>query len=92
MSYHAVLRGLLIVLASIFEAAGSAFRTVAQYEDPAARARREWITASVLAAEMGDGKQYGSSRDFVASIGLVPHRPHDALAHAWRLRGPEALR
>jgi hypothetical protein len=30
------------------------------------------ITASVLAAEMGDGKQYGSSRDFAASIGLVP--------------------
>lgn len=29
------------------------------------------ITASVLATEMGDGKQYGCSRDFAASIGLV---------------------
>uniref|UniRef100_UPI00037E2A66 IS110 family transposase n=1 Tax=Cupriavidus sp. UYPR2.512 TaxID=1080187 RepID=UPI00037E2A66 len=32
------------------------------------------ITASVLATEMGDGKQYGSSRDFAASIGLVPRQ------------------
>lgn len=32
------------------------------------------ITASVLAAELGDGKQYGSSRDFAASIGLVPRQ------------------
>lgn len=32
------------------------------------------ITASVLAAEMGDGKQYGSGRDFAASIGLVPRQ------------------
>ncbi|MGF6658472.1 transposase [Paraburkholderia atlantica] len=30
------------------------------------------VTASVLAAEIGDGKQYASSRDFAASIGLVP--------------------
>ncbi|CAG9185961.1 IS110 family RNA-guided transposase [Cupriavidus pampae] len=30
------------------------------------------ITASVLTSEMGDGKQYGCSRDFSASIGLVP--------------------
>ncbi|CAH0447193.1 IS110 family transposase ISPath1 [Ralstonia syzygii subsp. syzygii] len=38
------------------------------------------ITASVLAAEIGDGKQYGSSRDFAASIGLVPqHRGYDSL-------------
>lgn len=29
---------------------------------------------SVLAAEMGDGKQYGCSRDFAASIGLVPRQ------------------
>lgn len=29
------------------------------------------ITASVLAIEMGDGKQYGCSRDFAASVGLV---------------------
>ncbi len=32
------------------------------------------VTASVLAAEMGDGKQYGSSRDFAASLGLVPRQ------------------
>jgi transposase len=32
------------------------------------------ITASVLAAEMGDGKQYDCSRDFAASIGLVPRQ------------------
>ncbi|EEA02882.1 transposase IS116/IS110/IS902 family protein [Burkholderia sp. H160] len=32
------------------------------------------ITASVLAAEMGDGKQYRCSRDFAASIGLVPRQ------------------
>ncbi|MBU0901781.1 IS110 family transposase [Pseudomonas sp. MIL19] len=32
------------------------------------------ITASVLAAEMGDGKQYTSSRDFAASVGLVPRQ------------------
>lgn len=32
------------------------------------------VTASVLAAEMGDGKQYGCSRDFAASIGLVPRQ------------------
>ncbi|MGH8448122.1 IS110 family transposase [Pseudomonas sp.] len=30
------------------------------------------ITASLLAVEMGDGQQYGSSRDFAASVGLVP--------------------
>ena len=30
------------------------------------------ITASLLAVEMGDGEQYGSSRDFAASVGLVP--------------------
>ena len=32
------------------------------------------MTASVLAAEMGDGKQYRCSRDFAASIGLVPRQ------------------
>jgi len=32
------------------------------------------ITASVLAAEMGDGKQYECSRDFAASVGLVPRQ------------------
>jgi len=32
------------------------------------------ITASLLAVEMGDGKQFGCSRDFAASIGLVPRQ------------------
>jgi len=32
------------------------------------------VTASVLAAEMGDGAQYGCSRDFAASLGLVPRQ------------------
>lgn len=32
------------------------------------------ITASVLASEMGDAKQFGCSRDFSASLGLVPRR------------------
>ena len=32
------------------------------------------ITASLLAVEMGDGKQYACSRDFAASIGLVPRQ------------------
>ncbi|GCB06486.1 IS110 family transposase [Ralstonia sp. SET104] len=32
------------------------------------------ITASVLATEMGDGKQYSCGRDFAASIGLVPRQ------------------
>ncbi|KAF1034001.1 MAG: hypothetical protein GAK33_05842 [Burkholderia lata] len=32
------------------------------------------ITASVLTTEMGDGKQYGCSRDFAASVGLVPRQ------------------
>lgn len=32
------------------------------------------MTASVLAAEMGDGKQYRCSRDFAASVGLVPRQ------------------
>lgn len=29
------------------------------------------IAASELSVEMGDGKQYGCSRDFAASVGLV---------------------
>lgn len=33
------------------------------------------ITASLLAVEIGDGQQYGCSRDFAASLGLVP-RPY----------------
>jgi transposase len=32
------------------------------------------ITASVLAAEMGDGKQFSCGRDFAASVGLVPRQ------------------
>lgn len=28
----------------------------------------------MLTAEMGDGKQYGCSRDFAASLGLVPRQ------------------
>lgn len=32
------------------------------------------ITASLLAVEMGDGRQYNSSRDFAASLGLVPRQ------------------
>lgn len=32
------------------------------------------ITASVLASEMGDGKQYRCGRDFAAAIGLVPRQ------------------
>lgn len=32
------------------------------------------ITASLLSAEVGDGKQYRCGRDFAASIGLVPRQ------------------
>ena len=32
------------------------------------------ITASVLASEMGDGKQYRCGRDFAAALGLVPRQ------------------
>src|SRR4051812_41258494 len=32
------------------------------------------ITASVLASEMGDGKQFRCGRDFAASLGLVPRQ------------------
>jgi transposase len=32
------------------------------------------ITASLLAVVMGDGQQYGGSRDFAASLGLVPRQ------------------
>lgn len=32
------------------------------------------ITASVLASEMGDGKQYRCGRDLAASLGLVPRQ------------------
>jgi transposase len=53
------------------------------------------ITASVLSAEVGDGKQYGSSRDFAASVGLVP-RQHSTGGRARLLgiskRGDKNLR
>lgn len=32
------------------------------------------ITASVLSAELGDGKQYSCGRDFAAALGLVPRQ------------------
>lgn len=32
------------------------------------------ITASVLSSQLGDGRQYGCSRDFAASTGLVPRQ------------------
>lgn len=32
------------------------------------------ITASVLASEVGDGKQYRCGRDFAASLGLAPRQ------------------
>jgi transposase len=32
------------------------------------------VTASLLSAEIGDGKQYRCSRDFAASLGLVPRQ------------------
>jgi transposase len=32
------------------------------------------ITASLLASEVGDGKQFRCGRDFEASVGLVPKR------------------
>ncbi len=32
------------------------------------------ITASLLSSQLGDGKQYVKSRDFAASMGLVPRQ------------------
>ncbi|NIH07095.1 IS110 family transposase [Providencia rettgeri] len=32
------------------------------------------LTASLLSTQLGDGKQYGNSRDFAASTGLVPRQ------------------
>jgi hypothetical protein len=43
------------------------------------------ITVSVLVAELGDGKQYGCSRNFAASVGLVP-RPYSTDGKANLLR------
>jgi transposase len=53
------------------------------------------ITASLLVAEMGDGKQYGSGRDFAAAVGLVP-RQYSTGGHATLLgiskRGDKNIR
>ncbi|WP_404355167.1 transposase [Methylotuvimicrobium sp. KM1] len=32
------------------------------------------ITATIVASDIGDGKGYASSRDYAASLGLVPER------------------
>jgi transposase len=32
------------------------------------------LTASTISTEIGDGKQYASSRDFAAATGLVPRQ------------------
>ena len=32
------------------------------------------LTASIISTEIGDGKQYASSRDFAAATGLVPRQ------------------
>ncbi|MEK7898132.1 hypothetical protein AAB990_22850 [Burkholderia contaminans] len=45
--YHALLGGLLILIASSFESAGSAWRKAAERGDPAARAARAWVRAAV---------------------------------------------
>ncbi|WP_321968056.1 hypothetical protein [Burkholderia cepacia] len=42
VAYHAVLGGLLILLAWTFERAGSVWKTTAHHGDPIARAEREW--------------------------------------------------
>jgi transposase len=53
------------------------------------------ITASLLSAELGDGKQYACGRDFAASVGLVP-RQYSTGGRATLLsiskRGDKALR
>lgn len=53
------------------------------------------ITASALSAEMGDGHQFATSRDFAASLGLVP-RQHSTGGKATLLgiskRGDKNLR
>jgi transposase len=36
------------------------------------------ITASIIAADMGDGKGYASSRDYAASLGVVPKQHSSA--------------
>ncbi|WP_346779025.1 hypothetical protein [Burkholderia sp. Ac-20384] len=47
MTYHLVLGGLLTLLASAFEAAGSAWRAAAQQGHPLAHAGREWVRTHV---------------------------------------------
>lgn len=43
VAYHAILGGVLIVIAMALEAAGDAWRKAAQHGNPAARAGREWV-------------------------------------------------
>lgn len=53
------------------------------------------ITASLLSAELGDGKQYGCGRDFASSIGLVPRQYSTggkATLFGISKRGDEAVR
>ncbi|MBO1859098.1 hypothetical protein J4G52_36685 [Burkholderia cenocepacia] len=45
--YHALLGGLLILIACRFETAGSAWRKAAERGDPAAHAARAWVRAAV---------------------------------------------
>ena len=52
----------------------AAARPSMRFVTPKTESRRRSGQASVLTAEMGDGKQYGCSRDFAASLGLVPRQ------------------
>jgi transposase len=45
------------------------------------------LTASTISTEIGDGKQYASSRDFAAATGLVPRSTaREVGRHCWELR------
>jgi hypothetical protein len=44
------------------------------------------LTASTISTEIGDGKQYASSRDFAAATGLVPgSTAREVGRHCWEL-------
>ncbi|VFS78899.1 Transposase [Kluyvera cryocrescens] len=44
------------------------------------------LTASTISTEIGDGKQYASSRDFAAATGLVPRQYSTGVGrHCWEL-------
>ncbi len=45
------------------------------------------LTASTISTEIGDGKQYASSRDFAAATGLVPRQYSTGgrTTHCWEL-------